>query len=441
MSELFLTIVNMSISASWTVFAVLLLRLLLKKAPKWITVLLWGIVAIRLICPFSIESVMSLIPSAETIRPEIMMDQSPEIHSGVSIIHNILNPMIRESLSPDPVTSINPLQLCFFIFAVIWIVGIVGLLLYTIISSIRLKQKMSIAILFRDNIFQSEHVVSPFVLGILTPKVYLPFHINEQNIEYVIAHEQAHIQRKDHCWKPLGFLLLTIHWFNPVMWLSYVLFCHDIELACDEKVIKEWNTEQKADYAQALLTCSVNRHMLVASPFAFGEAGVKNRVKFILNYKKPSFWLIAAAIIASAAVAICFLTNPTSNKLKDIENKSLNTLIEETVAVWMSDGETYHSLGTIRKDLLEDLSDLKISRKEVSLNRNEDRDVSHTLILQTRQDTDSTIFSYLKGLYIYFDSDFSSVWVNDGVKPTLSYQVINPEKAHEIFEHIKNYNN
>lgn len=207
-----------------------------------------------------------------------------------------------------------------------------------------------------------------------------------------------------------------------------------------KKVIKELNTEQKADYSQALLNCSVNRRMIAACPLAFGEVGVKDRVKSILNYKKPAFGIIVVAIIASIAVAVCFLTNPTSNKLKDIENRTLNLITEETVAVWVSDGENYHSIGAISKNLLEDLSDIKISRKEVSLNRSEDRDASHTLVLQTKQDTDLTIYSYLKGLYIYFNSDFSSVWVNDGVKPTLSYKVINPEKVKGIFEHIKNYN-
>lgn len=430
----------MSISASWIVLAVLLLRLLLKKAPKWITVLLWGIVAIRLICPFSIESVMSLIPSAETISPEIMMDRTPEINSGVPIINNIVNPFISESFTPNPATSANPLQLWIPTFAVIWLVGIIGLVLYTIISYVRVKRKIGTAILLRDNIFQSDNVISPFVLGIIKPKIYLPFNMNEQDMEHVVAHEQAHINRKDHWWKPLGFLILTLHWFNPVMWLGYVLLCRDIELACDEKVIKELNTEQKADYSQALLNCSVNRRMIAACPLAFGEVGVKDRVKSILNYKKPAFWIIVVAVIASVAVAVCFLTNPTSNKLKDIENRTLNSITEEMVAVWVSDGETYHSIGAISKDLLEDLSDIKISRKEVSLNRSEDRDASHTLVLQTKQDTVPTIYSYLKGLYIHFNSDFSSVWVNDGVKPTLSYKVINPEKAKEIFEHIEKYN-
>lgn len=310
MSEFFLTIVNMSISASWIVLAVLLLRLLLGKAPKWVTVLLWGIVAVRLICPFTVESVMSLIPSAETISPGILIEQ-PEINTGFPVINNTLNPIIQEStVTIAPEKSVNTLKLLVLIFSKIWFAGIVLLLAYTAISYWRVKRKTGTAVLLRDNIYQSETVVSPFVLGIIKPKIYLPFNISEQDMEHVIAHEQAHIRRKDHIWKPLGFLLLTLHWFNPLMWLGYVLLCRDIELACDEKVIKELNTEQKADYSQALLTCSVNRRMIAACPLAFGEVGVKDRVKSVLNYKKPAFWIIVVAIAASIAVAVCFLTNP-----------------------------------------------------------------------------------------------------------------------------------
>lgn len=429
----------MSISASWIVLAVLLLRLLLKKAPKWINGILWGIVGLRLIMPFSFESIFSLIPSSETIS-KAPDSPRPHFESGVTIIDNQVNDYLGEHYYEVVTRPTGHFADITTILAIVWIVGIVLLLAYTIISYSRVKNKIGTAVLLRDNIYQSENVISPFVLGIIKPKIYLPFNMNEQDMEHVIAHEQAHINRKDHWWKPLGFLILTLHWFNPLMWLGYVLLCRDIELACDEKVIKELNTEQKADYSQALLNCSVNRRMIAACPLAFGEVGVKDRVKSILNYKKPAFGIIVVAIIASIAVAVCFLTNPTSNKLKDIENRTLNLITEETVAVWVSDGENYHSIGAISKNLLEDLSDIKISRKEVSLNRSEDRDASHTLVLQTKQDTDLTIYSYLKGLYIYFNSDFSSVWVNDGVKPTLSYKVINPEKVKGIFEHIKNYN-
>ena len=310
MNELFLKIINMSISASWLVLAVLILRFVLKKAPKWINVLLWGIVAIRLICPFSFESPLSLIPSAETIPLNIGMDSTPTINSGISAINNAVNPIISQSNTPMAGASVNLLQITIGIYEYIWIFGMIALALYTAISYWRLHRKVDTAVRYKDNIFQSENVSFPFVLGIIKPRIYLPFKMNGQYLEHVVAHEQAHICRKDHWWKPLGFLLLMIHWFNPLMWLAYVLLCRDIELACDEKVIKELGNEQRGDYTQALVACSVNRRMIAACPLTFGEVGVKERVKSVMNYKKPALWVIIIAVIVCVGVAVCFLTNP-----------------------------------------------------------------------------------------------------------------------------------
>ena len=310
MNELFLKIINMSISASWLVLAVLILRFVLKKAPKWINVLLWGIVAIRLICPFSFESPLSLIPSAETIPLNIGMDSTPTINSGISAINNAVNPIISQSNTPMAGASVNLLQITIGIYEYIWIFGMIALALYTAISYWRLRRKVDTAVRYKDNIFQSENVSFPFVLGIIKPRIYLPFKMNGQYLEHVVAHEQAHVCRKDHWWKPLGFLLLMIHWFNPLMWLAYVLLCRDIELACDEKVIKELGNEQRGDYTQALVACSVNRRMIAACPLTFGEVGVKERVKSVMNYKKPAFWVIIISVIVCVGVAVCFLTNP-----------------------------------------------------------------------------------------------------------------------------------
>ena len=353
MSEIFLKIINMSISASYIVLAVLLLRLLLKKAPKWITVVLWGIVAVRLVCPFSIESVLSLIPSSEVVSPNIMTDKTPTINTGIPIINSALNPVISESFTPNPGDSANPLQVLIPILTAIWIVGMVALLIYTVISYARVRRKIGTAVLYKDNIYQSENVVSPFVLGIIKPKIYLPFNMNEKDMEHVVAHEMSHIRRKDHLWKPLGFLLLTLHWFNPLMWLGYVLLCRDIELACDEKVIKELDHDARADYSQALLTCSVNRRTIAACPLAFGEVGVKDRVKSVLNYKKPAFWIIIAAIVACVAVAVCFLTNPPAKEV----NLDFPFEIEDVDNI-----EMYHYVGTpgqVEKKVIVSEQDIK----------------------------------------------------------------------------------
>ena len=315
MNELFLKIINMSISASWLILAVLILRLVLKKAPKWVNVLLWGIVAVRLICPLSFESALSLIPSSETIPLDIEMAAKPTIDSGVPAINSVVNPVLSSFAPPQHVlTSANPLQIWIPILNIIWLIGVGALLLYTAVSYWRLCRKVDTAVRYKGNIFQSENVSSPFVLGIIKPRIYLPFNMNGQDLEHVVAHEQAHIRRKDHWWKPLGFLLLTIHWFNPLMWLAYVLLCRDSELACDEKVIKGLSNEQRADYTQALVDCSVNRRMIAACPLTFGEVGVKERVKSVMNYKKPAFWVIIIAVIVCVGVAVCFLTNPKQDR-------------------------------------------------------------------------------------------------------------------------------
>ena len=327
MADIFLKIVNMSISACWIVLAIVLLRIILKKAPKWVNCVLWGIAGLRLVMPFSFESVFSLIPSAETISKPVDSPR-PHFESGVPIVDNQVNDYLKGNYLEGVTRPAGNFVDITTILAIVWVVGIVVLLIYTAVSFIRLKGKIGTAVLLRDNIYQSEAVASPFVLGIIKPKIYLPFNMSEQDMEHVVAHEQAHLRRKDHLWKPLGFLILTLHWFNPMVWLGYILLCRDIELACDEKVVKEFNNEQKADYSQALLTCSVNRRMIAACPVAFGEVGVKNRVEFVLNYKKPAFWLIIVAIVISIVVAVCFLTNPQTS-LDDELSVFLDTQIAD----------------------------------------------------------------------------------------------------------------
>ena len=377
MTEFFLNVVNMSISASWLVCAVLLLRLLLKKAPKWINVLLWGIVAVRLICPFSFESVLSLIPSSQTINPEIALN-APVIDSGVTIIDNVINPIIGEAtISLQPEKDVNLFQFIMPYLAGVWLVGIAALLIYTLISFLRLKRKIGTAVLLRDNIYQSEAVVSPFVLGIIKPKIYLPFNMNGQDMDHVIAHEQAHIRRRDHWWKPLGFAVLTLHWFNPMVWLGYILLCRDIELACDEKVVKELNNEQRADYSEALLACSVNRRMIAACPLAFGEVGVKDRIKSVLNYKKPAFWIIVVAIVVSITVAVCFLTNPVNTSIYNssyetgkclysyVVSADKETKSNELVFDITSDGKVYKIFGDGTTDELGVLKESDYTAEEL----------------------------------------------------------------------------
>ncbi len=313
MTDIFLKFVNMGIAAGWLVLAVIILRFVLRKAPKWLMPVLWGIVALRLVLPVSIQSIFSLIPSAETISPNIVDMQEPQIHSGIAAFNQAVNPIIVEAFAPSQEASVNPLQIFVAAAAVCWIVGIAGMFLYAVISYWHLYSRIRTAVLVTDNIYQSEYAVSPFVLGIVRPRIYLPFRLTQKEQEYVIAHEQAHIKYHDHWWKPIGFLLLSLHWYNPVIWAAYVLFCKDIELACDERVVRNFDAVQRAGYSQALLSCSAPRRSAAVCPLAFGETGVTERVKNVLYYKKPAFWVIVAAVLVCAAVAVCFLTNPKEN--------------------------------------------------------------------------------------------------------------------------------
>ncbi len=321
MNYFFLDLINMSITASWLALAVIALRLILKKAPKAITVLLWAIVAIRLIFPFSIESELSLVPSANTVPQEIVFAREPVIDSGVESINSIVNPIITESFAPsNELTSINPIQVFLAIAELLWIAGMCVMALYALISYLRIRLRVKEAIALRENIFICDTIPSPFILGILRPRIYIPSSMNESDIEYVIAHEKAHLRRLDHLWKPIGFALLTVYWFNPILWIAYVLLCRDIELACDERVISDMGADAKKAYSAALLNCSMPRYTVSACPLAFGEVGVKMRIKSVLSYKKPAFWLILVAILATVAIAVGFLTNPKEEGYGELDS-------------------------------------------------------------------------------------------------------------------------
>ena len=310
MTDVFLGFLNRSLVAAVLILAVLVIRLVFKRAPKWLLCALWALAAVRLACPFSIESVLSLVPSAEPVQPEIITSAHPAITSGIPAVDAIVNPPLAAAFTPSPAQSANPLQIWTFIAACIWLLGIAVLLLYAAISALRLRLRVRTAVRLEGNVYQSEFVRSPFILGVIFPRIYLPYGLPEDAQAMVLAHERAHLRRGDQLWKPLGYLILTAYWFNPVCWLAYLLFCRDIEAACDEKVVRELGEGCKAAYSRALLACSVPRKLITACPLAFGETGVKSRIKSVLNYKKPAFWLVLAAVIASVAVAVCFLTDP-----------------------------------------------------------------------------------------------------------------------------------
>lgn len=324
MDDIFLKLVNLSISASWLILAVLVLRFVLKKAPKWVMPLLWGVVALRLVCLFSIESALSLIPSAETIPSEIVTETREPVLYEQATLDIVTNPTLPSAAEVPVGVSRQQAQVDFNIYSVLWLAGMAALLVHALVSAGKLKRKLATAILLRDNIYESEFVDSPFVFGVVKPNIYLPMHMDEGTAAHVIAHERAHLARRDHWWKVLGYLVLALHWFNPLVWVAYILFCRDIELACDEKVVKGLDGAARADYSQALLSCAAPKRAVAACPLAFGEGNIKTRVKSALHYKKPAFWVAAAAVLAVVIVAVCFLTNPKSERGSLVWAQKLN---------------------------------------------------------------------------------------------------------------------
>lgn len=349
MDDVFLKLLNLSISASWLILAVLVLRVVLKKAPKWVMPLLWGVVALRLVCLFSIESALSLIPSAETIPSEIVTETREPVLYEQATLDIVTNPTLPSAAEVHVGVSRQQAQVDFNIYSVLWLAGMAALLVHALVSAGKLKRKLATAILLRDNIYESEFVDSPFVFGVVKPNIYLPMHMDEGTAAYVIAHEHAHLARRDHWWKVLGYLVLALHWFNPLVWVAYILFCRDIELACDEKVVKGLDGAARADYSQALLSCAAPKRAVAACPLAFGEGNIKTRVKSALHYKKPAFWVAAAAVLAVVIVAVCFLTNPRSERGSLVWAQKLNAADVASIELYVpAEGEArqYKKLDT-----------------------------------------------------------------------------------------------
>lgn len=297
MQQLFVQLLNMSLSAGFLVLVVILARLVLKKAPKWIHCLLWGLVALRLMIPYFPSSTWSLLPEIGVVTNE-----STTVQTGIPAINQAVNPALVQA-------PVNPLEQLLCICWIIWLVGVGLFCLYSLISWLRLRRMVRICVEDRG-VYLCDDIDTPFILGVFRPRIYLPSGIDPADVSHVIAHERAHLQRRDHWWKPIGFTLLALYWFHPLLWVGYILLCRDIESACDEKVIRNMDNTCKKQYSEALLACSVHRRAVLHCPLAFGELAVSQRIKNVLSYKKPVFWIVAAAIAACGVLAVCFLTDP-----------------------------------------------------------------------------------------------------------------------------------
>ena len=337
-TSLFIHLFNMSITATWIALAVMALRLVLKRTrvPKALLWVLWVLVAARLLLPFSVASALSLVPSRETVPPTILIDDTPAIHSGIPAVNNTLNPIIKENLSPVLWESINPMQVVWTVASWVWIGDMILMVLYAAVSYLRLRRRVRVSVEAEPKVMLCDGIDTPFILGIIRPRIYLPSSLSDTAVPSVLSHERAHLARRDHLWKPLGFALLTLHWFNPLLWVAYLLLCRDIESACDEKVVRDMDNTQKDGYSRALLACSMqgafHRGWISACPVAFGETGVKTRIKSVLHYKKPAFWVLLIAILACVAVGVFFLTDPAKEENGESSVESSEESREESIS-------------------------------------------------------------------------------------------------------------
>lgn len=303
MTAVFLKLLNISITASWIVLAVVLVRLFLRKTPRWIVCILWGIVALRLVLPFTFESRLSLVPDVEVPVQRVVQQQDNVTQLSPSVTMTQTEKLTTESAAP-----VDYLQAV----SILWLCGTAGMVLYSVISYGVLRRKVRASIHQERNIYFCDNIGTAFILGFLRPRIYIPSDLEPNWLQYVLTHEEAHIKRKDHWWKPVGFVLLSVYWFNPLLWLGYILLCRDIEQACDEKAVADMDTTEKKHYSEALIACSIPRRVIRACPVAFGEVAIKDRIKGVFHYKKPSFWVLASSIALCCIVAVCFLTDPKS---------------------------------------------------------------------------------------------------------------------------------
>lgn len=430
MENVFLQILNNAITVSILILVIMLVRVLCRKMPKWITCLLWILVAAKLMMPFSVESIFSLVPTSEPIPAGIAMESNPHISTGIENVDNLINPALQQHFAPDKTTSANPLQVWMYVGTVVWLAGTAALLLYALAAYVAVKWKVRASVRTEKNIYECDDIADPFILGIIRPRIYLPSGLDEETKKYVFKHETAHLGRKDYLWKPLGFLILSVYWFQPLCWAAYILMCGDIEYACDEKVIKGETEGARADYCKALLTCSVPRKMIAACPVAFGENGVKGRVKNMMNYKKPTFWISSISIVIVVIVAVCFATSP---KGKEADN-------EKTAPAANSEMETDSAganPGGTQRDALGEVTSERITREQEALARNL-ANTEQGNIIPVRDDGQDSAELVWYDTFDFEGLDIQPRWYDfDGYMLYYAYDIMNNEDASVVTVDVK----
>ena len=435
--DIFIKLLNMSYQGGIVICFILLARYILHliKAPKRYAYYLWLIAFIRLICPFSFESVLSILPrETEPVKQTIIYEQVPQIHTSNSTINQVINNVLPKE---NPVASINPMQIIMVIAQMIWLVGIGIFLIYSILSFIRLKKKLIGSVIFNtssseqsgsDAIYISDHIATPFVLGFLKPRIYLPSIIKEKEISYILMHEKAHIKRKDHMIKLIIFGITVVHWFNPLAWIAYALMNQDMEMSCDEYVMKKYKEDIRKEYATSLLNLSVGRRLILGVPLAFGEGNVKGRIMNVARYKKPLISVAICTVIGCIILAIALLTSPLSTTTFNKVVKEINNIDEnkiESIIISTSDGEETFP-AAYGNQIIEFFKTLKVEKKEISKDRSEDRDKDISIIIS---------YGTEKINYAAYITD-DQIWYDNGVKASYTYQIVNTSDVEEFIKRI-----
>lgn len=435
--QLFVGSLNLAVAASWLIAALLLLRPLLKKlAPKWVLCALWALVAVRLVCPVALQSDLSvyrLAGDAVQSSGQVTYFQDTGFCGDVRYRPATLLPGVSaetpstpDSTVPDATTAADAIpqpqtparSVDMNLPSILWAVGIYVMLMLALAGYLSLREDVAASIPLEGNVYLCDSIKSPFILGMFRPRIYLTSGMDEAARVCVLRHERAHLRRGDHLWKPLGFLLLAVYWYNPLVWAAYILFCRDMELACDERVIRDMAAEERATYSQALLDCSRGRHWVAACPLAFGEVGVKTRVKAVLWYKKPAFWAVLAAVVVCAVVAVCFLTNPkgTENEESDqspasYQNVALVAYQTDTVTLTGYAGDVETTSGSTLGKLLSnaDWTFLRESRAD------DGTDEDYTILAQVNDDTALRFYAAAPGeSTVKITAGDESRWYNMG---------------------------
>ena len=402
MSELFITVLNMSLSAAWAILFVLGARLLLRRAPRVYSYALWGVVLFRLLCPVSFESPASLTPVLpEAIPRDVIYAARPRIQSGIAALDQAVNGVLPPA---SPTASANPLQIYLELASWVWALGAAALLLWSLLSYFSFRRKLSAAVLREGRVYESDRITTAFVLGFFRPRIYLPLGLGEEERRYILCHEEIHLRRHDHWVKAAALLALCIHWFDPLVWLAYRLICRDMEMSCDEGVLDRLGEGIRRDYSGSLLAISMRQNGLV-SPLAFGENDVKGRIENILRYKKPALWVLAALLVLVAALSLGLAADPAGSlPLREQEGIAYHdTIWGEAVEVAFSgeEGFTITDPGDIEA-LSGLISSLEVSRRPVSRDQSEDR--AWEFSLYYRRPPEVSVGNFL----LYFDGD--RVW-------------------------------